>query len=98
VQNRWSAELFIARSRRDRGTVRPRLSASTICQINKGLDGALTRFVGWPLQEAYPYLIMDARHDKVRIDGVRIPLIADTHSRLIADSVPGDRGHPGWGA
>jgi hypothetical protein len=29
---------------------------------------------------------------------LRIPLIADTHSRLIADSVPGDRGHPGWGA
>ena len=29
---------------------------------------------------------------------VRIPLIADTHSKLIADSVPGDRGHPGWGA
>jgi exopolyphosphatase/guanosine-5'-triphosphate,3'-diphosphate pyrophosphatase len=29
---------------------------------------------------------------------VRIPLIADTQSRLIADSVPGDRGHPGWGA
>jgi len=29
---------------------------------------------------------------------VRIPLIADTHSRLIADSVPGDRGHAGWGA
>ena len=27
---------------------------------------------------------------------LRIPLIADTHSRLIADSVPGDRGHPGW--
>jgi len=26
---------------------------------------------------------------------VRIPLIADTHSKLIADSVPGDRGHPG---
>ena len=25
---------------------------------------------------------------------MRIPLIADTHSRLIADSVPGDRGHP----
>ena len=28
---------------------------------------------------------------------VRIPLIADTHSRLIADSVPGDGGHAGWG-
>jgi len=24
---------------------------------------------------------------------VRIPLIADTHSKLIADGVPGDRGH-----
>jgi hypothetical protein len=29
---------------------------------------------------------------------LRTPLIADTHSRLIADSVPDDRGHPGWGA
>jgi hypothetical protein len=29
---------------------------------------------------------------------MRIPLIADTHSKLIADSVPRDRGHPGWGA
>ena len=29
---------------------------------------------------------------------VRIPLIADTHSRLIADGVPGDRGHPERGA
>jgi hypothetical protein len=25
---------------------------------------------------------------------LRIPLIADTHSKLIADSVPGDHGHP----
>jgi hypothetical protein len=25
---------------------------------------------------------------------LRIPLIVDTRSRLIADSVPGDRGHP----
>jgi hypothetical protein len=33
-----------------------------------------------------------------KITFLRIPLIADTHSRLIADSVPGDRGHPGWGA
>jgi hypothetical protein len=28
---------------------------------------------------------------------LRIPLIADTHSKLIADSVPDDRGHPGRG-
>ncbi len=33
-----------------------------------------------------------------RRNRLRIPLIADTHSRLIADSVPGDRGHPGWSA
>ncbi|MFT7721724.1 MAG: hypothetical protein QM788_02665 [Roseateles sp.] len=29
---------------------------------------------------------------------LRIPLIADTHSKLIADSVGGDRGHLQWGA
>jgi len=29
---------------------------------------------------------------------LRTPLIADTHSKLIADSVPDDRGHTGWGA
>jgi len=29
---------------------------------------------------------------------VRIPLIADTHSKLIADTVPRDRGHRRWGA
>jgi transposase-like protein len=45
-------------------------SASTISQINKGLDGALARFANRPLEEAYPYLILDARYEKVRIDGV----------------------------
>ena len=30
-----------------------------------------------------------------RVARLRIPLIADTHSSLIADSAPGDRGHPG---
>ena len=29
---------------------------------------------------------------------MRIPPIADTHSKLIADSVPSDRGHPERGA
>ena len=38
----------------------------------------------------------EARVESLRLE--RIPLIADTHSRLIADSVPGDRGHPGWSA
>jgi transposase-like protein len=45
-------------------------SASTISQINKGLDGALARFASRALEEAYPYLILDARCEKVRIDGV----------------------------
>ena len=45
-------------------------SASTISRINKGLDAALARFAGRPLEEDYPYLILDARYEKVRIDGV----------------------------
>lgn len=45
-------------------------SASTISQINKGLDAALARFANRRLEEAYPYLILDARYEKVRIDGV----------------------------
>lgn len=45
-------------------------SASTISQINKGLDGALQRFATRALEEPYPYLILDARYEKVRIDGV----------------------------
>lgn len=45
-------------------------SASTISQINKGLDEALERFALRALEEPYPYLILDARYEKVRIDGV----------------------------
>ncbi|WP_043700522.1 IS256 family transposase [Tepidimonas taiwanensis] len=45
-------------------------SASTISQINKGLDESLARFANRPLKEAYPYLILDARYEKVREVGV----------------------------
>jgi putative transposase len=45
-------------------------SASTVSQVNKGLDAALDRFARRALEEAYPYLILDARYEKVRIDGV----------------------------
>jgi transposase-like protein len=45
-------------------------SASTISQINKGLDESLARFANRPLEEAYPYLILDARYEKVREAGV----------------------------
>lgn len=45
-------------------------SASTISAINKTLDESLERFAQRPLEEAYPYLILDARYEKVREDGV----------------------------
>jgi transposase-like protein len=45
-------------------------SASTISRINRGLDGLLRRFAERRLEEAYPYLIVDARYEKVRLDGV----------------------------
>ena len=45
-------------------------SASTISRINKSLDALLRRFAQRPLDEAYPYLILDARYEKVRLDGV----------------------------
>ncbi len=45
-------------------------SASAISSINKGLDESLARFAGRHLDEAYPYLILDARYEKVRETGV----------------------------
>jgi putative transposase len=45
-------------------------SAATISNINKSLDESLEKFAKRPLEEAYPYLILDARYEKVREDGV----------------------------
>src|SRR5512147_794072 len=45
-------------------------AASTISAINKGLDEGLTKFAQRRLTEEYPYLILDARYEKVREDGV----------------------------
>jgi transposase-like protein len=47
-----------------------RFSASSISAINKGMDEALARFAGRSLEEVYPYLILDARYEKVREGGV----------------------------
>ena len=44
-------------------------SASTISRINKSLEGLLRRFAQRQLDEVYPYLILDARYEKVRLDG-----------------------------
>jgi transposase-like protein len=45
-------------------------SASAISSINKRLDAALERFANRRLEEDYPYLILDARYEKVRESGV----------------------------
>ena len=45
-------------------------SASAISAVNKTLDESLERFAKRSLEEAYPYLVLDARYEKVRQDGV----------------------------
>lgn len=44
-------------------------SASTISNINKTLDEQLTAFASRPLG-CYPYIIFDARYEKVRVGGI----------------------------
>lgn len=46
------------------------ISASTVSRINKTLDEQLTQFSRRALSEDYPYLILDARYEKVREQGV----------------------------
>lgn len=45
-------------------------SASTISEMNKTLDAKLKAFATRKLDEPYPYLILDARYEKVRDDGI----------------------------
>jgi putative transposase len=45
-------------------------SASAISEINKKLDHELGRFAGRELESEYPYLIIDARYEKLRENGV----------------------------
>lgn len=45
-------------------------SASSISAINKSLDAGLKAFAERRLSESYPYLILDARYEKVREGGV----------------------------
>jgi transposase-like protein len=45
-------------------------SASTISRITETLDGDLQKFARRKLDEEYPYVILDARYEKVREDGV----------------------------
>jgi putative transposase len=45
-------------------------SASSISAMNHQLDASLAQFAGRPLAEAFPYLILDARYERVREAGV----------------------------
>ncbi len=45
-------------------------SASTISSINKKLDRQLKTFAERQLEEEYPYLVLDARYERVREDGI----------------------------
>ena len=62
-------------------------SASTVSELNKKLDEELARFARRRLEEQYPYIILDARYEKVREAGVvrsRAVLVAlgiDWHGR-----------------
>jgi putative transposase len=45
-------------------------SASSISAINKKLDGSLKAFSERRLEEAFPYVILDARYARIREAGV----------------------------
>jgi putative transposase len=54
-------------------------SASAISEINKKLDEQLEEFSQRKLEEDYPYLILDARYERVRQNGT-----IDPHAVLVA--------------
>jgi putative transposase len=60
-------------------------SASAISAVNKSLDEALRRFADRQLSEPFPYLILDARYEKVRESGIIV-----SQAVLIAVAVDGE--------
>jgi putative transposase len=60
--------------------------------MNQRLDGRLAQFAGRPLTEAFPYLILDARYERVREAGVIL-----SQAVLIAIGIRLGRPLPGAG-
>jgi putative transposase len=60
-------------------------SASAISAINKSLDEALRAFAERRLSEAFPYLILDARYERVREAGIIL-----SQAVLVAVAVDGE--------
>jgi transposase-like protein len=46
------------------------ISASSVSRLNKSLDQIVNSFANRKLEKEYPYLILDARYEKVRENGV----------------------------
>jgi putative transposase len=60
-------------------------SASSISAINKALDASLAAFAERPLPDPYPYLILDARYERVRENDV-----VTSRAVLVAVAVDGE--------
>ncbi len=60
-------------------------SASSISEITKTLDAQLEAFAKRRLEEDYPYLIVDARYERIRVDGA-----IRSHAVLIAIGINWD--------
>jgi putative transposase len=79
-------------------------SASAISQINKGLDAQLEAFSSRGLEEEYPYLILDARYERVRENGtirrkavlVAIGVNWDGRRCVLATEVENRESHTSW--
>ena len=70
-------------------------SASSISAINKRLDESLRAFAERPLGEPFPYLILDARYEKVREGGIVSSQAVDRHRRRLGRPPPDPRGRDG---
>jgi putative transposase len=79
-------------------------SASAISAINKTLDDSLEAFAGRLLAEPFPYLILDARYEKVREAGIvtsQAVLIAvgvdwDGRRQILAVEMAGRESRSAW--
>ena len=79
-------------------------SASTISRVNQTLDVELEKFAQRKLEEAYPYLILDARYEKVREDGAirsRAVLVAiginwEGRRNVLAVDLANRESHSSW--
>jgi putative transposase len=68
-------------------------SASAISGIVKKLDASLKAFCERRLTEAYPYLILDARYERVREDG---GIVSQAVLIAVAVDWEGRRGARSW--